>query len=96
MPPLLTFAENNPFISFFLSWPLALILISVAWSVATVLNNLFSNILAILIQISSLITVLFRGYPPKNSNTTLDDFLSGFKGEKIEEEEEKENNDRVG
>lgn len=66
-PYLLQFAVDNPWVAFALSWPLALVLITVALSTATAITNTIANFITLFNQIIAAFTVLCRGYPPAGS-----------------------------
>ena len=64
--PVLEFIADNPFLAFFLAWPVALVLIAVAWCATTLITNTFATFFALVGQFFALILTLFRGYPPKD------------------------------
>ena len=61
---ILSFAADHPYSAFCLSWPIGLILISVAWSVATLLTNAMNACAMVFSQTTGFLAVLIRGYPP--------------------------------
>ena len=61
---LLQFVVDNPWISFGLSLPFSLILISASWAAATLITNAMNACASIFNQFLSFIIVLARGYPP--------------------------------
>jgi hypothetical protein len=63
-PIILQFAADHPVTAFFLSWPTAFLILGVAWTVATLLNNAMNAILMVYNQTVGSIAVLARGYPP--------------------------------
>ena len=63
-PLLLQFAADHPVSAFFLSCPLALILIAWAWSTATLLTNAMNACAMIYAQTTGFLAVIARGYAP--------------------------------
>jgi len=57
---LLDFAATNPMLTFFLAWPVALIIVSLSWLMAANIEAALNLIL----RLANLATVWFRGYPP--------------------------------
>jgi hypothetical protein len=70
-PTLLQFAADYPWTACFLSLPTSLFLIAVAWSVATLLTNVFSVFLSFWVQLMTALMVVVRGYPPKMEDGPL-------------------------
>lgn len=62
---LLQFISDHPWISFFMAWPTALVLVSVAWLIASVLDNAYKLSIALVSQLMTCTVTLVRGYPPK-------------------------------
>lgn len=63
-PNLISFVIAHPFISLLLSWPAALIIISVCWTLATTLSNAYNTTANLVSQFIAYGVILIRGYAP--------------------------------
>lgn len=79
---MLDWISSNPWLSAWLAWPLALVLVAFSWSVATALSSVISSILNWVYLMGCLLVTIFRGYPPaaKRDDEGNDD--SGGSGDK--------------
>lgn len=73
---ILQFAADHPWIAFFLSWPTMFLITSLAWGVATLIDNLYKTTLGLVAVIVNAIVVILRGYPNKEEPQYLDDSIS--------------------
>jgi hypothetical protein len=79
--PVLQFLASHPWVSFLMSWPVGLVIVSVCWSLTRVLDNtvtLFSNMV---LQLLNFVLLMVRGYPsgpvvPPSSSGVDDDVAS--------------------
>lgn len=63
MHPLFTFAADNPWLAFGLSWPLSMVLVSTSYLIAANIEGSLNLIL----RVANLATIWFRGYPPNGT-----------------------------
>jgi hypothetical protein len=62
--PLLDWASANPWLAFGLSFPTAMVIVSMAWLVAASCENAMNLILRLVNQVVNGAVILFRGYAP--------------------------------
>ena len=77
MHPLFQFIVDNPGVSFLLSWPLALVLISVSWIIATTTVSFINGALILCRAFGVMFVTLIRGYPPVSWLSDLNKEING-------------------
>lgn len=62
--PILDWASQNPYLAFFLAWPVALALVSTVYLFAATTENAMNLILRLTNQATNMVVILVRGYAP--------------------------------